>query len=173
VVSNLVLFVGLRRAAYKRFDLAIDAVRLSSPELQLGIVGECLTPPEIELLNAKLNHRWSYLGAVADAKLRELYSASHALIYPSDFEGFGLPVLEAMSCGCPVIAFGSSSLPEVGGDAALYALNQDPFEYSLLLNSLLSPDCRRAAMLQGLQRVKSFDWEVVFDKTFALYRSLI
>ena len=67
-----------------------------------------------------MEDRIRFLGYVTDDELSALYSASFAFVYPSFYEGFGLPVLEAMSCGAAVITSGTSSLPEVGGDAALY-----------------------------------------------------
>ena len=102
------------------------------------------------------------LGYVDDQALAGLYSDALALVYPSVYEGFGLPVLEAMACGCPVITSRSSSLPEVGGEACLYLEDpSDPDEMALALTALAGDPARRQAMRQaGLLRAKAFSWAV-------------
>jgi glycosyltransferase involved in cell wall biosynthesis len=98
-------------------------------------------------------------GQLTDDQLAVAYSGAVALVYPSYYEGFGLPVLEALSCGCPVIVHRTSSLPEVGGDA-LYYLPSD-FEDDLL-KAMLATESKslRALLIQrGLQRAKWFSWQ--------------
>ena len=165
--GETVLFVG-QRGGYKRFDLAIEAVR-QTPRLSLGIVGPALTDAERTLLLARLGSRWHEFGLVSTSHLRRLYSSAFAFIFPSDYEGFGLPILEAMACGCPVIAAARSSLPEVGGTAAHYAENQTGESYAKALIALDSGAIREAAVRCGKDRVAEFDWLQTLQKTKAVY----
>lgn len=166
-MPSTALFVGTR-VSYKRFDLAVDAVALV-PGLTLGIVGAALTDPERALLTRKLAKRWHEYGAVDNATLRSLYSAAFALLFPSDYEGFGLPILEAMACGCPAVIANKSSFPEVGGAAALYADGQNPEAYAARLTDLKSEAVRLAAVDAGLAQVTKFTWQSTMEQTFAMY----
>ena len=108
-------------------------------------------------------------GFVQNNILRLLYSNAFALIYPSDYEGFGLPLLEAMACGCPVIASNLSSLPEVGGKAVIYANYQNEESYSLQLNKLLTSEYRNNLIKKGIFRSHLFTWEKTFQMHLNLY----
>ncbi|MCF8039601.1 MAG: glycosyltransferase family 4 protein [Desulfohalobiaceae bacterium] len=102
-----------------------------------------------------------HLGYLQDEELACLYSGSLGLIFPSRYEGFGLPVLEAMACGCPVVTTRMASLPEVAGEAALYI--NDPTDHgglAFLLHELASsPEKRRAVKERGLARAARFSWK--------------
>ena len=165
--ETTVLFVG-QRTGYKRFGLAIDAVR-RCPQLRLGIVGPAMTGTERDLLQEKLGTRWHEFGPVGTAELRRLYSSVFAFIFPSDYEGFGLPVLEAMACGCPVVAANASSLPEVGADAASYATEQRADSYASILNELGNSTKRMALAKAGIARAAEFSWSKTFDQTLSVY----
>lgn len=99
-------------------------------------------------------------GYVEDADLPALYSGAEAFIYPSLYEGFGMPVLEAMSCGTPVICSRSTSLPEVAGDAALLV---DPCDVECIADAisrlLTDAELRRAIRTRGLERARKFSWD--------------
>ena len=118
--------------------------------------------------------RLRVLGYVPDDDLPALYSGAGALVYPSLVEGFGLPVLEAMRCGCPVLTSGVSSLPEVAGGAALYV---DPYsveEIAAALGSLAAqPDLRAALARRGLQRAEGFTWRRTAEATLRVYEELL
>ncbi|WP_198375816.1 glycosyltransferase family 4 protein [Neoroseomonas rubea] len=91
-----------------------------------------------------------------DATLRLLYGGAHALLYPSRYEGFGMPVLEAMACGCPVITCANSSLPEVGGEAAIYVDDKDPAQMADALIALADPATRAKRIAAGLAQAGRF-----------------
>lgn len=163
-----VLFVG-QRTGYKRFDLAIDALSLA-PGLTLVIVGPPLTQRETERLEQTLPGRWIKHDGVGGEALRRLYSDAYAFMFPSDYEGFGLPILEAMACGCPTIAANRSSFPEVAGDAALLAEDQTAEAYAHLLTELEDDALRAQLIAAGTERVALFDWERTFSRLWECYR---
>jgi glycosyltransferase involved in cell wall biosynthesis len=114
-----------------------------------------------------------FTGFVADDDLPDLYRGAQVFVYPSLYEGFGLPVLEAMASGVPVITSNRSSLPEVAGDAALLV---DPTQAEALaaaMSALLHDDALRQALrAKGLARAATFTWEVVAQRTVAVYRTV-
>jgi len=111
------------------------------------------------------------LDQVDDPDLPALYSAAKVLVLPSSYEGFGLPVLEAMACGCPVLCSWSSSLPEVGGDAARYFRTGDSIDLAHRLSILLSDSAQRAAMsAAGLARAKRFSFRAAAEQVLRLVK---
>ena len=113
-----------------------------------------------------------FLGFVDDADLPALYRAAGAMVYPSLFEGFGMPPLEAMACGCPVISSGAGSLAEVVGDAArLIAPTSIPdIEQALALVST-NESLRSELIAAGLRRARLFDWDRAALEVFAVYQA--
>ncbi|MEG5040794.1 MULTISPECIES: methyltransferase domain-containing protein [unclassified Microcoleus] len=93
-----------------------------------------------------------------DEELRLAYSGALALVYPSKYEGFGLPILEAITCGCPVITCPNSSLPEVAGEAALYVKDDDADGLANALCEIQKPKIRNSLIAAGLEQAKKFSW---------------
>lgn len=158
------LFVG-NRHGYKNGRAVLAAfARLASanPSVRLLLCGgkQPGTEGEFDGLDAQLLRERVDWCSPDDAELARLYAGALALLYPSDYEGFGLPVLEAMRCGCPVVTTAVSSLPEVGGGAACYIACGD-FEAMqhwmrrLLAEPGLRDDLRRRGQLQASR----FSWE--------------
>ncbi|VVB55591.1 D-inositol-3-phosphate glycosyltransferase [uncultured archaeon] len=114
-----------------------------------------------------------FLGYVPTEDLPAMYSMSDLFVYPSFYEGFGLPPLEAMACGCPVIASNTSSLPEVVGDAGIMI---DPYNidelseamYSVLINEM----DRKDMIKKGLERAEMFSWKKTAEETLEVYEEV-
>ena len=110
-------------------------------------------------------------GYVSDVALPALYRAARVFVYPSLFEGFGLPPLEAMACGTPVVASHTSSLPEVVGQAAVLV---DPYSEADIARAMLSlardESLRSRLRAAGLAQAMKFSWRTAAEKTLALYR---
>ncbi len=109
-------------------------------------------------------------GFVSDAELRALYEHAACFVFPSFYEGFGLPPLEAMCCGCPVVVSNTTSMPEVCGDAALYCDPADPASIAAQIRRLLdSPALCQEMRQAGLQRARQFGW----DKAAAQFHAIM
>lgn len=114
-----------------------------------------------------------YLGYAEDGDLPALMSGCSAFVYPSFYEGFGLPVLEAMQCGAPVVTSATSSLSEVGGEACLYADPCDPGDLADQIYTILSdPVLRKDLSGKGIARAKNFSWEKCARETLEVYRAV-
>lgn len=152
---------------------AYAAIQHEDPSVQLVIVGKARWRQSeiIRLVRERgLENRVIFTGYVSNGELSALYSAAAVLIYPSLYEGFGLPVLEAMTCGTPVITSNSSSLPEVAGDAALLI---DPRNVAALVAALravlTSSDLAGDLRARGLKQARLFSWQKTAEQTLAVY----
>ena len=105
--------------------------------------------------------------------LKSLYTNAEFLIYPSKYEGFGIPILESFSQNCPVLCSNTSSLPEVADDAALFFNPDEPEEISLTIDRFLqSSESRNKLIGKGLERLKKFSWEKCAKQTLNVYQNL-
>jgi glycosyltransferase involved in cell wall biosynthesis len=125
--------------------------------------------PEL-LASLRIADRVDFKGYVSDADLMDLYGRSLALVQASSYEGFGLPVIEAMACGCPVIAARNSGLVEAGGDAALFFETGDEDGLLRHMERLArDPELRKSLTAKGLAHAKGFTWEETARKTAEAY----
>ena len=154
------LFVGERRGVggYKNADLVFRALA-DWPEAEdhelICIGGEPQIEPELRRIAPDLHARRIALG---DDELGLAYAGAVALVFPSRYEGFGLPVAEAMACGCPVITTPVSSLPEVAGDAAIYVDPDDAHGLRRAFVDVRDPRRRAALIEAGGERTTHFSW---------------
>ena len=113
------------------------------------------------------------LGALPDAQLKALYETARALVFPSTYEGFGLPPLEAMACGCPVVAARAAALPEVCGDAALYVDPRSDASIAEAMRRVLEDDALCARLREaGLARAAAFTWDAAAARVLQVLRGL-
>lgn len=177
IPNNYFLYVG-KRNTYKNFLFALKAMHLlkrHSNKIALVCAGggrfskqEKKYIKELELNDSIVQLE------TTDAELASLYANAIALIYPSKYEGFGIPIIEAFSCGCPVLASNSSSLPEVGGNAAKYFNPEDLQALVSLLKELQRNNILRKEMSQlGFRRAKEFSWEQTGKATLDIYKKIV
>lgn len=174
----LILYVG-RRDPYKNVPLLIEAfagLRETGVAARLRIIGpEDSRYPEARETATRfgLEAEIQWDGYVTDEELVRAYQQASAFVLPSRYEGFGLPVLEAMACGTPVLCSNTSSLPEVGGDAAIYL---DPLTKENLKKQLAelfsSPDAWLRRSEQGIAHAARFTWAETARKTIAVYEQI-
>ena len=125
------------------------------------------------LIKSQDTARIRRIGYVDEKDLPALYSAAAVVVYPSYYEGFGLPILEAMSCGAPVITSNTSSMPEIGGGAALYFDPADVRQLSALLLELSENENLRTELSRkGIKRAGEFSWEKTARATLKIYEDL-
>ena len=171
-----ILYVGNRRG-YKNFIKFIEAYASWKYSSNLSLVcvggGEQWSNEEIaSMVRLKISDRVYSLGQVPDYYLSRLYEAARFLVYPSLYEGFGLPALEALQCGTLVVLANKSSLPEVVGDCGFYF---DPFDMESMQVAMsqaieLSPAERQLLIQKGLERAKKFSWDTTAQKIFRIYQ---
>jgi glycosyltransferase involved in cell wall biosynthesis len=172
-----VLYVG-SRARYKDFDLALQAVAAldaAHADLRLVVVGAPLTSAEhARIAELGIAGRVVEAGTTDDVRLATLYARSRALVYPSRYEGFGIPPLEAMACGTVAIASNVSSIPEVVGDAALLHEPGALDELVEHVRTVLEDDATRDDLIaRGRERAATFSWDRTASETFAAYREVV
>jgi glycosyltransferase involved in cell wall biosynthesis len=168
------LYVGLRNG-YKNFKIIVELLQ-KFPKYQnyrfLCIGGEDYGDLSAWLRSNNLHQNFLFLDFLSNEELSVFYKNAQALIYPSQYEGFGLPILEAMANSCPVVCSDTSSLPEVGGDAAFYF---DPYSIEsldLAITKLFSSS--RAEIIEsGLRNIERFSWDLSTQSLVKLYRDLV
>jgi glycosyltransferase involved in cell wall biosynthesis len=135
------------------------------------------TGAELERLNAAAGGTAplvTFAGSASDPLLLALYRTAQALVYPSRYEGFGLPLLEAMACGTPVIAARTSSIPEVVGEAAVLLDPDDEEGWIAAIARVLEDPSHRARLhTAGLSRAREFSWRRTAEETALVYRRLL
>ena len=171
------LHVGSRNAFYKNFDTLLFAFAKAvsvQPEVMLCVVGSPFDEAEIKLIKElDLSDRIQHFRYASDTHLAKLYRCSIALIYPSLYEGFGIPPLEAMSCGTVVVASNSSSLPEVVGDAGILFDPEATKDLADILLELLNNKAKRERLInKGYERAQKFSWNNTVSQTLEVYYSV-
>ena len=148
---------------------------LATSHLKLAIVGsKGWMSDDIYKLPKKLgiDHGVNFLGHVPDEKLPILYSGALSLVFPSLFEGFGLPIIEAQACGCPVLTSNLSSMPEVAGKGAILV---DPYSMNDIvkgMNRIKNQESRIKNIKAGFENIKRFSWEKAAKETLAILEEI-
>jgi len=164
------LFVG-DRSAYKNFD-AFVALASYFPEMDFVVVGgQPFTEAESQLLSP-IQSRLHHFRGVSSEVLNLLYNTAYCFVYPSSYEGFGIPILEAMKAGCPVVSTNLSSIPEVAGDAALLVDQPTAESLAIEIQKLADPDFRGILLEKGFKQAEKFSWDKCFEETYAFYQEL-
>ena len=177
-----------RLGLVRRYVLAVGSLAIHKNLAALGATAAMLDARGMELvitgdLNARvfgaaagaasLAQPARYIGRVDDAGLRALYQGADCFVFPSRHEGFGLPAVEAMACGCPVVAARAGALPEICGDAALLADPLDPTDIASAVARVLDdPACAAKLRAAGATRAAAFTWDAAAHRLAALAASL-
>ncbi len=163
---------------YKNVGRAVEAFKMAGlSDHVLAIVGnkDDRFYPEVaaRVRSLGMEKKVVFTGYAPDADLPGLYSSARAFVFPSLYEGFGLPPLEAMACGCPVISSDKTSIPEVLGDAALYFEGEDPADMArAMIEVSRGPELRARLSASGLERSAGFTWDRAADKVLAALREV-
>jgi glycosyltransferase involved in cell wall biosynthesis len=174
--ERYLLFVGERRAYknFARFAEAVAPLLKGEERLELVCTGDSWRDEDYALFERLAITRRVRLVHANDAILAQLYRHAELFVFPSLYEGFGIPVLEAFACGCPVAISRSSSLPEIGGTAAAYFDPESTDDIRHTVQRLLdSPQERRRLAELGTERVALFSWERCAAKTSSIYRKTL
>jgi glycosyltransferase involved in cell wall biosynthesis len=167
------LYVG-HRGEHKNFQVVAMAIKdRALDEFDLVLVGGADRVPELDGWSGLDRNRLHHLKGVSDSELRSLYSGAVALVFPSLYEGFGLPLVEAMSCGAPVVCSDIPSSREVCGDAAEFFQPRDPADCVKAIMRVQDREKRVSLIGKGIERAKLFSWSSCANETIRVYEELI
>lgn len=156
------LYVG-SRACYKRFDLAVKIAR----ECRYGLViigGGSLQNKEITMLHKNVKHNYLHITGISDEILNLIYNKAFALVYPSEYEGFGMPIIEAQRAGCPVIARKGSAVSEIVRNQTILMENGSVRDAKEIIHQLKNPSRRNIIKSEGFLNAKRFNWEKTYKE---------
>ncbi len=175
---KFILYVG-ERGLYKNFYFLLRAITdflRNDKSLNVVCTGKPFSTVELAFFDSlgiasKQMHSYS----VNDNELSSLYRNAQMFVFPSLYEGFGIPVLEAFSCGCPVILSNTGSLPEVGGEAAIYINPKSVHEVRVAVKKVLdcSSNARKELVKNGYERLKNFSWQKTMEQTYSVYCNVL
>jgi alpha-1,3-rhamnosyl/mannosyltransferase len=175
--ENAYILAPSARRGHKNLGRLLDAASLLEHRIDIVLPGyatgaEDALAEQIERLG--LSERVHLLGWIEDADLDALYAYAQAVVFPSLAEGFGLPVLEAMEHGTPVATSNISSMPEVGGDAAVYFDPYEVHDIARVVDELLGDSALRERLsIAGVRRAGEFSWKKAAEQTTAVYDELL
>jgi glycosyltransferase involved in cell wall biosynthesis len=146
-------------------------------DLRLIIIGDEISRhPAVRrtVIQTRMENTVRFLGFVPFNTLRVFYAAASAFVFPSLYEGFGLPPLEAMACGTPVVTSNVSSLPEVVGDAAVLVNPENVFDIARGIREVLTDEELRAELIRkGFEQIRKFSWEKTAREVLEVYREIL
>lgn len=175
--NKYLLYVGDRRLGYKNFKFFIAAIQpilLDKKELCVVCTGDRFTTEENNYFEALGIKNQLKIIFVDDTQMFGLYKSAEMFIYPSYYEGFGIPILEAFQAQCPVVLSNGSCFPEVAGDAGMYFDSKSPEQLRFAVLSLLNnKELRQEIINKGTQRLQNFSWEKSALQTVEIYKEIL
>ncbi len=167
-----ILFIGSRNS-YKNFRLAVESVAALPTYWLVSVGGGKLSSEEAVLVNKLIPGRHRHLPLVDSTQLNRFYNCAQALLYPSSYEGFGIPIIEAMAAGCPVIAVKTSSVPEVCSEAGLLIKEISPEMFVANIRRLENAEFRDQIIKKGYAQSRRFSWETCYRETMSFYEQIM
>lgn len=164
------VFVG-GRDGYKNFEVALNIAKQS--DMRLKIVGRKLSEEEQKHVADVLENNYEDLGFVSDEELNSLYNKAFALIYPSSYEGFGLPVIEAQRAGCPVLALNKSSIPEIIGNKEILVADEAVSSFIEKIDKLKNLEFRKRIIADGIENSNRFSWDNTYKGYLEIYKLIM
>jgi glycosyltransferase involved in cell wall biosynthesis len=174
--EQFILFVG-RIYPGKNFPALLEAfatVARGAPHrlVVAGYAAPGYDEPFAAVARLGLGDRVQFLGWVPQSDLAGLYNLADLFVYPSFYEAFGIPLLEAMACGCPIVASGTGAVPEIAGEAVYRIDPHDPTSIARGIQAVLSdPGLRRRMVARGREQVRAYDWTECARRTLAVLES--
>lgn len=169
--KSYMVFVGSREK-YKHFDIAIDIASIYKFNFVI-VGGGNLNKSESEILSSKIGtDEYKFMGSISNKQLNELYNNAFCLLYLSEYEGFGIPVIEAQKAGCPVIAFDGSSVKEIAGNTALLIKDYSLENIDDYVSILFDESKREAIINEGFKNARRFNWDKTYNQIKSLYKEL-
>lgn len=170
--KNVVIFIG-QRGGYKNFDIAVKSFALLPENYHLAVVGGKFSREEEEFLNKSISQSsFTLFNNIDNVTLNKIYNKGHALLYLSSYEGFGIPVLEAMKSGLPVIANNASSIPEVAEDAGVLLNSLDPQSIKEEILKLENIDYKNELIKKGIQQASKFSWKKTMNDYYDFFNEI-
>lgn len=170
--EKIILYIG-GRGVYKNFSICLQTLS-TLPDYSLYMIGGgSLSKKEKQVLDSILKDRYKHFIEVSTEELNKLYNIAHCLLYPSKYEGFGMPVVEAMSAGCPIITTRIPAIEEISGGANILIEdynNPKLFKEAILL--LEDQNKRELYISKGLKRAKYFNWTLSSKETLDFYQNI-
>lgn len=171
IEDAFLLFIG-GRTNYKNFDF-VASVLNENKDLKLVVVGGgAFTEQEIKLFSKEALERVRFIGSANNDELNVLFNSATALIYPSSYEGFGIPVVEAMRAGCPVIGLDNATIREVAENSAILLKNLNISDFNNNKENLFNSSYRTEIIEKGLLESQKYSWEKCNKETHEFYKSL-
>ena len=170
-LNDFLLFVG-ERVAYKNGRWFADVIKDS--DYKVLFCGKPMTEDEKQFYDNTLGpDRYKVMSKLSNDELNRVYNSVKCLVYPSSYEGFGIPVLEAQRAGCPVIALNTSSIPKIIGETPLLMKELTKEELVSKLKLLEDNSTRIQVVTVGLENAKRFTWDRAYQQYRALYQELL
>lgn len=168
--KNYILYVGDRNS-YKNFSIAVEVLK-ELKEYTFVVVGAKKFNKQEDKIMESIQERVYHFDKIDAQKLNILYNSAFCLLYPSSYEGFGIPVVEAMKSGCPVVSTNISSIPEVAGNSGLLVndIKRESFVKEII--KLKNSNFRDELISKGFKQAEKFNWDNCFNQTYEFYEEI-
>ena len=174
IYGNYILFVGTRYK-YKNFELALNIIqKLNLYNLIIVGGGDLSESENVLITKLQLNKRVKHLKSIQTTDLNYLYNNAHCLLYPSKYEGFGIPIIESMKCGCPFVAYNIESIREITmGEGILLDINSTINDFINSIVLLEDKKIREDIIAKGIEISSNYSWDNCYKNTVEFYKEII